>query len=206
MVAAAVDATANNKPVSLEDKMQPGVMSTTGFLKKGEKLMDVLKRDNATLKQLQLDPKSLAFRLDELFKRVQNFDDYTARMEQRGIEMFILQTRGFQECPFEEPHCPRASLELVINLKSTGKTYTISELLPHLISEHGFFEGDVPYRIGPEELNQLLNTVDTIANSSFKTAIDEKSILLQEAWTVLTKLGFPEERIQKFLDSDYRED
>ncbi len=65
------------------------------------------------------------------------------------IQVFIVQYRGFQICPWG---CPAfGSSDFMALNRRTGLSFSAPELIIHLIRAHGFFEGfQSPYRVDPE--------------------------------------------------------
>lgn len=70
----------------------------------------------------------------------------------------VTQWRGSQECPFHRIgniSCGRiqfSNTDFKVTRVSDGKTISFPGLMPHLIESHHLFEGNVPYRIEPEEV------------------------------------------------------
>jgi len=71
------------------------------------------------------------------------------------FQIFILQYRGFQDCPWG---CPdRGSFDFMVLNRRTGESFAAPALLIHLIRAHHFFEGiDSPYRVDPEKIIRTL--------------------------------------------------
>jgi hypothetical protein len=61
------------------------------------------------------------------------------------FQVFIIQYRGFQICPW---HCPEfGSSDFMVVNRRTGESFAAPELIIHLIRIHHFFEGmQSPYR------------------------------------------------------------
>jgi hypothetical protein len=73
-------------------------------------------------------------------------------------QVFIVQYRGFQECPWScKVDHSWASFDLLLLNRETAKYITAPGLIAHLIREHHFFEGpESPYRVDPIKLAQVL--------------------------------------------------
>jgi len=73
-------------------------------------------------------------------------------------QVFFIQTRGLQECPWD---CPWentwSSIDFLLLNLGTGEYITAPGLIVHLIRAHQFFEGEgSPYRVEPRELARVL--------------------------------------------------
>jgi hypothetical protein len=68
------------------------------------------------------------------------------------FQFFMIQWRGYQDCPWG---CPNAggSFDFMILNRKTGNSFTAPSLITHLIKNHHFFEGvESPYRCDPEKV------------------------------------------------------
>jgi len=72
------------------------------------------------------------------------------------FQVFILQYRGFQVCPWDD--CGEVgSFDFMILNRKTSESFTAPALIVHLIRAHHFFEGvDSPYRVDPEKVIRTL--------------------------------------------------
>ena len=72
------------------------------------------------------------------------------------FQVFILQYRGFQGCPWDE--CGEVGgFDFLILNRNTGESFTAPALIIHLIRAHHFYEGvDSPYRVDPEKVIRTL--------------------------------------------------
>lgn len=150
--------------------------SGEGFIGKDEKLIEVIKKDHDKLIELGTDYEELAKIAENVLKKNRNTDN----TYNNGFYFFHVHSFRFQNCPFGCPegldknnHHTSSSTKTFIltpqGLEDQGEflrknrqnyretTYkfnhlTISGLMPHLISEHGFFEGMTVYRTDPEKL------------------------------------------------------
>ncbi len=158
---------------ALEERLRPGGASDSGFLAPQEKLVDVLERDRRALAALGLTCGQVADRLEQVLgraeRRVQLARRGTLPDDGRGVAMVEPQlevgaehSAGWQECPFLDeigqscPVQPWSTADYQLTNTSSGKTVRIPGLLPHLVRAHSFFEGDVPYRVDPTTLAELM--------------------------------------------------
>ena len=74
------------------------------------------------------------------------------------LHVFIMQWRGFQECPWGcVVHTDWASIDFMILNRESGEFFTGPGLAVHLIREHHFFEGkETPFRVDPEKAIRVL--------------------------------------------------
>jgi len=72
------------------------------------------------------------------------------------FQVFILQYRGFQDCPWDD--CDyEGSFDFMILNRNTGESFMAPALIVHLIRAHHFFEGvESPYRVDPEKVVRIL--------------------------------------------------
>ncbi len=139
--------------------------SETGFLARGEKLTEVIARDDEALRILGYTHAEVADLLEHLTSRVafsgtfpyrtQNGRQYNIRVATyRGATQ-----RGMQDCPWGDGIDINISPSNAdIDILSVGgeRVLRIAGLLPHLIREHHFFEGSTPYRTAPEDIVAVL--------------------------------------------------
>ena len=73
-----------------------------------------------------------------------------------NLQVFLVQYRGFQECPWgcEKEH---GSCDILVLNRNNGHSFTAPELAIHLIRAHQFFEGfGTPFRVDPLKVIQTL--------------------------------------------------
>jgi hypothetical protein len=76
------------------------------------------------------------------------------------LQVFNVQYRGMQECPWGCEYEEWGSFEFLILNRQSGKFVTFPGLIVHLIRKHHFFEGlESPYRVDPAEVVQVLELV-----------------------------------------------
>lgn len=161
----------------LESRMQPGSWSSSGFLGKGESLIEVLEADQKMVSSLGLTHEKIADALQAV--AITSNGKYT--ITYNGKEYMVEANGTFcsQDSPFgiiEEVEISNGQkMEQVIpeydnNLdvfdgtdfevtnKETGKKLYFAGLLVFLIKKYGFYEGKkVPYRIAPEKIAEFFD-------------------------------------------------
>jgi hypothetical protein len=157
---------------TLEKRLKPGEASASGFLGNGEFLDSIVHADRATLQKLGITHKQIADKLHGLF--VKAFTAWKRELEKTGNEdsyyqarekgvllekgRFHVSARGWkspQFCPWEDGAGGRH--DFVIKNTRTGETLQLSELIPHLVKEHHFFEGKAThYRLDPKHAVKVL--------------------------------------------------
>ena len=169
----------------LEAMLKPENASEVGFLGKNDSLVSTLLEDRATLNKLGVTYGQLAEEIDKLLDN-KNWEELEGVGETyRGLVIMSSMAFGSQECPWE---CPkekyRASgqyvaepvetkdksrqilMERMRNNSKIGLEYELkteyniifTELSPHLIRDHKFFEGrGSPYRMEPAVLVKWFN-------------------------------------------------
>ena len=146
-------------------RMQPGKWSQVGFLDPGQNLAEICQKDAETLKARGISHEQIADRLEAvimkanfLFQQHRKIKHPVAVIEDKiGIPKDeYVSTLGHQECPFTKDLKNRnticgkgSSMITLINLVSKKRLENITELHPHLIKDHHFFEGKHPYRLDP---------------------------------------------------------
>lgn len=144
---------------AVEERMRPGKYALSGFLDSKESLLDIVKRDAIILGKLNVSYEQIA----QWLTSVMVFGKFVNNKLEDAVvdEKFRVNStswRGSQECPFHgisNISCGRitfANTDFKVTRISDGKTLSFSGLMPHLIENHHFFEGNVPYRIEPEEV------------------------------------------------------
>jgi hypothetical protein len=135
--------------------------SSEGFIGENENLRDILINDYRTLERLNLTYNQIADKLDELmkFSGVGKIGNYKF-----GGEIIC----GEQFCPWQDgASCNQYVFWLVPDngksgfepdeVYNTKGTIEVSGLMPHLIRNHYFFEGqESRYRIDPEKIAKAL--------------------------------------------------
>jgi hypothetical protein len=129
-----------NTPDEIEQSLYPGKSSIGGFLAIGEKLDDVIARDQATRELYGMTPGQIGGAIEEILQG------------KRGDEFEVTKKewRGMQGCQFDNTIQPFSSLDFTITNKKTGASLQGPGLITHLLKEHNFFEGNTRYRVDPE--------------------------------------------------------
>ena len=160
-----------NQIAEIERRMRPGASSQGGFLANREQLAKVIARDEEACAKRGISPEQIADRLETLVGRADRrvslalaIGDQDARsmidgfMNDEGegvsIEGFRItghHFRGLQECPFSDEceRSPYACANYTLIQLQSSRAITFPGLIFHLIRDHHFFEGDVPYRLDP---------------------------------------------------------
>jgi hypothetical protein len=130
----------------LEAVLRPGNDSHTGFLAADESLATSAAAKARVLQQNNVTFDALADRIEA----VKNGGS-TAR-----LRVDVVGYRGWQNCPFT--NCKATGSEdIYITQVAAGKKLTIPSLMPHLIRDHHFLEGEVPYGLDPQEAIEVLD-------------------------------------------------
>ena len=154
--------------------------SDEGFIDSKESLREVAERDDAQVRKILGDHghEMIAFKLKHVGK-IPQFDEpkgapkwFTDFDIPKGtFTVSSIEYMGYQGCPFWKegiinedgqskeiifPCHARSDGDHTITNNMLGKTIQASQLLPHLILYHHFYEGNVAYRIPPEELIEVL--------------------------------------------------
>jgi hypothetical protein len=168
-----VSALSPERIAQIECWMLPGEASQVGFLASGERLAEIIKRDEMTCADRGIRPEQIADRLETLVGRakrqvllamrhgplngmIEGF--LSGKGEGVTIEGFRIlgnHSRGLQEGPFEDDHGARCELCIyacadhwIVNMR-TEREIHFPGLLIHLARDHHFFEGSVKYRLDP---------------------------------------------------------
>lgn len=161
----------------LEARLRPGKCSQVGFLGRKENFLEVVYNDWKLLESKGISHKELGLALDEAIKKVKVPNkDYE-------FEDTIIASAGYQECPWgcdlteasgssvyhisdKEKSSEWEMMKVAfatffdreLNMKKIKGTVSVTELHPHLIEKHYFFEGlRTPYRADPLFLIKALN-------------------------------------------------
>ncbi|MBI4096016.1 MAG: hypothetical protein HY438_04090 [DPANN group archaeon] len=140
---------AKTNPMSahkLEESLRPGMCSNTGFLGADENLQEVLAADAALLQMLGITHGQIAKALKQ---KAEAALDATTPLFSK-YSMTYRAWMGSQECPWGDG--TPSSRDYTLYYEDTKRGISFSGLLPHLISEHNFFEGKgASHRLNPLE-------------------------------------------------------
>jgi hypothetical protein len=79
-----------------------------------------------------------------------------------NLQVFLLQSKGLQECPWDCEYEDWSSFEFLILNRESGNYVVGPGLIVHLIQVHHFFEGlESPYRVDPAKVIQVLEITST---------------------------------------------
>ena len=167
----------------IETRMRPMAFSWEGFLDHTQTLASVITSDSATIQKLGITHKQIGDRLESLMGQATRQVEFIAHFpydnnseveeEQETIEEVFLvaveRWMGLQFCPFfyEEVKdeesigtrvycCGSTSQDCTIYNKRQKRSVTFSGLMPHLVRDHHFFEGNTSYRLNPEWVIHVL--------------------------------------------------
>ena len=134
----------------LHKTLYPEGSSVSGFLKNGDKLGSVIKRDAETLIALKVSRETLARKLcDVIQAEPQHFGNYNYRDE---FSVTAQHTMGFQEDPFHpsflNPCATHTDATYVIKKNIGDDHLVVAGLVPLLIERLCFFETS-SYRVDP---------------------------------------------------------
>lgn len=142
-----------------DQELLPGQNSMAGFLKEGQTLEQVLKRDEQALQILGYTAQEVADLLGPVTEKAAkggNFE-YTAP-NGKQYDVRVQTWRGTQECPWRDKvDWRRSSGGMDMHLTEKGKDggpVHIAGLIRHLVEKHGFFEGG-SYRVSPEQIVEM---------------------------------------------------
>jgi hypothetical protein len=84
-------------------------------------------------------------------------DAYTGYVLEDDLQVFVVQYRGMQECPWGCAYDPWSSFDFMIVDRRSGASITGPGMGVHQIRAHHFFEGvQSPYRMDPAQLARVL--------------------------------------------------
>lgn len=148
--------TLNKRSVGhLENLMQPGRASDSGYLARGQSLVGVLAQDNDYVigKGFTHQQLGAALRYAQAMYHTFGLHDYVYS----GVPFHtkVLSWRGSVESPFRDESS--ASEDLVLINRANGREIKCSFLLAEMISRYGFYEGPgTRYRLEPVDLIEVL--------------------------------------------------
>ena len=137
-------------------RMQPGVITLSGFLGDDPRpLNEIVADDSAILQRLNISATEIADRMDYLTQ--QSWQSYEGNVIIDDIyEVETEITRGKMPCPFLHRGLHRKTLTTCTHLPSRI-TIRWTALNIHMIREHEFFEGKgSPFRLEPDMLIKVL--------------------------------------------------
>lgn len=149
---------------AIEARMRPGSFCDEGFLDRTQSLRQCCEQDAKVLRELNITHQQISDRLTTLMKKYDRMreirdisQDSEVVIDQNWKVKILSGTKGCQECPFDPENChgPGNKVYQVENIK-TGKKISVSDMHPHLVGKHHFFEGNISYRVDPRLLCEVL--------------------------------------------------
>jgi hypothetical protein len=152
-----------------DERMRPGQLSADGFLLNNESIMTVYQSDKDYLKSVNITYDQCA----DIFELIQW---KKKRIKDIAMDRFKLvpvidyaidgiwqcdtvKWMGAQECPFQQKdnkkyygHQYGDADMIITNIKAGFSTIVVNTLLPHIIRNHHFFEGNVSNRVSPANI------------------------------------------------------
>jgi len=143
----------------LEASMKPGKLSVGGFLGADEKLNDILKADDETVKRLGLTHDKIADRI-EYFVNAVGYPSREGKLVDGKYLVGGTTWRGGQECPWNDAGfmVPHSDMDVFVRNQELNEELKFPGAIVHLIKQHHFYEGKKsPYRVDPEKAARVLN-------------------------------------------------
>ena len=172
-----IDDLSRDQVAALEERMRPGEFSGVGFLGTHESLREVIERDSATLRERGVTHDQIADRLEYFIGRYERLHELARREDishgryrntaidtlPGGVKLELRGYFGSQGCPWaliQEPTdktvtCGETSFDWTLR-NAQGDELSFSGLMPHLIRDHHFFEGNTGYRVDPVRAIEVL--------------------------------------------------
>ncbi|MFH1637223.1 MAG: hypothetical protein ABIB71_02240 [Candidatus Woesearchaeota archaeon] len=144
---------------NLEASMRPGELSELGFLGEHERLDEVLKSDDESVKRLGVTHEKIASRIEYFIKAVRRLSKQGQLIDGKYL-VGGTQWRGGQKCPWGDVSfsMPHGSIDLFVRNIELGEQLNFPGGIVHLIREHQFYEGkESPYRVDPEKAVRVLD-------------------------------------------------
>lgn len=141
--------------IKAQANMQPGVITSSGFLGDDERILaDIIEQDEETMQKFGLDFGETAAALMRLMK-----EGLKGLGEPITVENLwrvqVNEARGFLACPFEDGIFGKTNA--AVELLSNGKIMLYSDLSLHLLEKHHFLQGrGSPFRLEPEDMKEVL--------------------------------------------------
>lgn len=155
--------------------LRPGHSSSVGFLDHKESLDSVLSEDDHMLEKLGVTHKQISDRLVTLIEKRKwllhkasitgdcSFCDNRDILVEGKYKMGSCHWLGYQDCPicsFLKIKAGREALsDCDYTIECDGGSFTFSELIPHLVGGHHFFEGHTKHRLDPLVVVKALGIV-----------------------------------------------
>ena len=142
----------------IEARCKSTTFSIGRMLGDDEKLVDVLTKDEKTLRELNITRDQIADVLEAAYysSGTMNGGDYK-------VEKVTFM--GTQQCPFSEKYYVKwGSTDVTVTRLCDGETFSFGTLLIPMIRNYGFFEGNVGYRVDPRKVIDFFTLKPTSNN------------------------------------------
>ncbi len=140
--------------------------SMKGFISDTDNLSELIRKDDLTLKEINITHKQIAdvltyFTEQSNLEKEINFNNF-------NYKLLVSFTMGSQYCPFtlvkdniylsnpQNITCGSGNSTIHIE-RDDKKRLSYSNMMPHLIEHHHFFEGNVSYRLDPRYVVDFFN-------------------------------------------------
>ncbi len=136
--------------------LQPGNISREGFLGNDSRsLAEIVAADQAEVARLGLSHQQIAQRMKEFRDAGEKgLGDWVAMPPHWEVRTDAV--RGQLPCPFEDSGLYPKTMITVRNIRN-GREIVYSDLLIHLIEQHGFYEGrGSVFRLEPQRIAETL--------------------------------------------------
>ncbi len=136
--------------------MQPGTISCEGFLGNDSRpLAEILAADLDEVQRLGLSHRQIALRMKEFRDAGEKgFGEWIAMPPHWEVRTDAV--RGQLPCPFEDRGLYKKTMITVRNMRNKSEI-VYSDLLIHLIEQHGFYEGiGSVFRLEPHQIAETL--------------------------------------------------
>jgi hypothetical protein len=155
----------------LVKNLRPRASSRAGFLGETEDLREVIEADNQTLIKAGVTHEQIADKLTTLIEKLR-YHRHSRSLHHGGgystsdplvidgIQLTSIHWMGYQHCPICHSRGVKMTRDLMSDcdytMLSADQELRFSELIPHLIADHHFFEGYTSYRADPSALIEIL--------------------------------------------------
>jgi len=153
--------------VEIEYRMYPGNYSQSGFLQQGDSLIEVIDNDKRYLRSVNITYKQIVDRIETIIGKYYRSLDLKkeSMLIENKYKITSICSLGAQECPFQNKKKDQGyhgheygNADITIVNIETGESITFSNLLPHMIVKHHFFESPKSlYRLDPSQIIRILD-------------------------------------------------
>jgi len=146
----------------LEKLMRPKGSSTSGFIGEEGKILEVAEQNKIEMEETGISFEELAARLKIIRDNPLSLSPI---LKDKQVLVEFEEWWGGQCCPFcqldhdwYDDEFMGADFE--VTHKQTGQSVGFSDLTPHLIGDHHFLQGAVPYHFVPKDFVEITREVD----------------------------------------------